>query len=139
MKEDVNVLSKYEKKLDEAFMDVDFEFFDKSVEILDKRSKEVEVYYKDILNKPFDFDKDEDYQFNAENLDYAKNKDELKERWRKSLKYETMARLYNLVEDQEKADEKSDTVTIKSFEELEEEAREKSLSDMMIGFTECRS
>ncbi len=127
LKEDMNILSKYEKKLDEAFMDVDFEFFDKSVEILDKRTKEVENYYKDILNKPFDFDKDEEYEFDAENLDYAKNKDELKERWRKSLKYETMARLYNLVEDQEKASEKSDTVTIKSFAELEEEAREKIL------------
>jgi len=56
-----------------------------------------------------------------------KNKNELEERWRKSLKYETLARLLDLSEEQEKAAEKSDTVIIKSFAELEEEAREKIL------------
>ena len=127
LKEDVDLLSKYKKELDDAFMDVDFEFFDESVRILNIRTEEVEDYYKEILASPFDYDKNEKYEFDAEKLNYAKSKDELKDRWRKSLKYETMTRLYNLSEDQEKAAEKSDTVTIKNFAELEEEARGKIL------------
>ncbi|MEZ5083555.1 MAG: carboxy terminal-processing peptidase, partial [Bacteroidales bacterium] len=67
------------------------------------------------------------YEYDTEKREFAKNKKELKERWRTSLKYETMNRIYQLAEEQEKAAEKSDTVTIKSFTELELEGREKIL------------
>ncbi|MBE9492232.1 MAG: carboxy terminal-processing peptidase, partial [Bacteroidetes bacterium] len=125
LQEDVDKLAEYKKELDDAMREVDFEFLDKSVAILNKRTEEAEDYYTDILGQPFDFDIDEDYEFDADKIEYVKSKQELKERWRKSLKYETLGRLYNLAEEQKEAAEKSDTVTIKDFAQLEEEAREK--------------
>jgi carboxyl-terminal processing protease len=95
-------LAEYKKELDDAMRDVDFEFLDKSVTVLNKRTEEAEDYYTDILNQPFDFDIDEDYEFDADKIEYVKSKQELKERWRKSLKYETLVRLYNLAEEQMK-------------------------------------
>lgn len=127
LKEDIDQLAVYEKKIDDAMRDIDFEFLDKSVELLNTRTLEAKGYYEEILNKPFDFKEDETYEYDADNLDFAKTKAELKERWRKSLKYETMARLYSLAEEQEEEAEKSDTVTIKDFAQLEVEAREKVL------------
>ncbi len=127
LKEDVEKLSKYKAELDDEMKNNDFEFFDFSVSILNKRINESESYYKEALEKPFDFETDEFYEFDPDKKDYAENKIELKERWRKSLKYETLTRLNDLIEEQEKAVEKSDTVQVKSFAELEEEAREKVL------------
>lgn len=127
LQEDVDKLKEYQKELDDAFKEADFEFFDLSNGMLDKRTQKCEVYYKDILDKPFDFSIDETYEFDPDKREFAADIKALKERWRKSLKYETMTRLSDLLEEQEKAAEESDTVEIKTFTELEIEAREKVL------------
>jgi carboxyl-terminal processing protease len=127
LKEDVENLSKYKKELDDAMKDIDFEFLDLSISILDKRTKEVEIYYKEILTAPFDFNKEEFLELDAEKLDFVSNTAEMKERWNELLKYETLTYIYDLDEDQKQAAEKSDTVKIKSFTELEVTAREKVL------------
>ena len=125
LQEDVDQLADYKKELDDAMRDIDFEFLDKSIIVLDKRTLEAKDYYTDILKEPFDFSADEEYQYDADQIDHVKTKQELKERWRKSLKYETMVRLYDLAEEQKDAAEESDTVTIKDFAALEVEARKK--------------
>jgi carboxyl-terminal processing protease len=127
LQEDIEELSKYKKELDNAMNDVNFEFFDLSVSILDKRTKESEAYYKEILSHPFDFTANDKVEIDAKKLDFAKDKNEMKGRWNKLLKYETMNSLYDLDDEQKQASEKSDTVTIKSFAALEEKAREKVL------------
>jgi carboxyl-terminal processing protease len=125
LQEDIEKLSKYKKELDNAMNDVNFEFFDLSVSILDKRTIESEAYCKEILSRPFDFTANDKVEIDAKKLDFAKDKNELKGRWNKLLKYETMNSLYDLDDEQKQASEKSDTVTIKSFTALEEKAREK--------------
>ena len=127
LQEDIEKLSKYKKELDDAMNNVDFEFFDLSVSILDKRTKESEAYFKEIFSHPFDFTVNDKVEIDAKKLDFAKDKNELKDRWNKLLKYETMASLYDLDDEQKQASEKSDTVTIKSFAELEEKAERKSI------------
>jgi carboxyl-terminal processing protease len=124
---DVDELDQYKTTIDEAIKDIDFTFFDESVNILNQRIEEASSYYKDILAKPFDFSLDEFYEYDADKVDFTATKKELKDRWRLLLKYETLARVYDMTEEQEKAAEDSDTVTIKSFAELEIEAREKIL------------
>ena len=127
LQEDIVKLSKYKKELDNAMNNVNFEFFDLSVSILDKRTLESEAYCKEILGHPFDFTVNDKVEIDAKKLDFAKDKNEMKERWNKLLKYETMNSLYDLDDEQKQASEKSDTVTIKSFTVLEEKAREKVL------------
>ncbi|NOX47638.1 MAG: tail-specific protease [Chlorobi bacterium] len=127
LKEDIDKLSKYKTKIDDEFNAVTFEFLDASIKTINQRTNEVQAYYQEILSKPFDFDKEEEFELDSEKKDYAKDKTEMKERWRKSLKYETLNRIDNMLDEQEKAAEKSDTVTIKSFTEIETEAREKIL------------
>ena len=127
LQEDIEKLSKYKKELDNAMNNVNFEFFDLSVSILDKRTIESEAYCKEILSHPFDFTANDKVEIDAKKLDFAKDKNEMKGRWNKLLKYETMNSLYDLDDEQKQASEKSDTVTIKSFTALEEKAREKVL------------
>ena len=103
---DVDELQKFNHSIDDDVNNGTFIFFDKSLEIINKRVDEAKSYYTDILSKPFDFNSDEEVQLDAEKLTYAKNKDALKEEWRKSLKYQTLSRVIELMDNQTKAKEK---------------------------------
>ncbi len=125
--EDIKALEKYKYEIDDQIKKASYEFFELSVQLLEKRIKENEAYYKEILSKPFDFTKDETLELDYKKSVYPAGKDEQKEVWRKALKYDAMTRLASLIETQEKAKEKKDTsVKIKPINELEQEARKKS-------------
>ena len=127
LKKDVDDLSRYKKDIDDQVLAASFKFFDASVSIIDQRIKEAEKYYKDILSEPFNFSVNETFQFDTKKLDYAASEAALKDRWRLTLKYETLANLVDKIEEQEKAAEKSDTVTLKSFADIEKDSRDKML------------
>jgi carboxyl-terminal processing protease len=127
LQSDVDDLKKYERSIDEDFNSGRFTFFDKSVEIINNRVTEAEVYYKDILSRPMEFTKDETVQLDPEKLSYSKNKEELWEAWRKSLKFQVLSRMVEMMDSQEKAKAKSDTVKVKTPAELEVDARKKVL------------
>ncbi|MCE9540810.1 MAG: carboxy terminal-processing peptidase [Bacteroidetes bacterium] len=127
VKDDITELKKFEHSIDEDINSGRFTFFDRSVELINKRIDESQAYYKEILDNPFDFSTDETLELDAEKINFTKNKDALKEEWRKYLKYQTLSRLAEMMDSQEKAKEKSDTVKIKSKEELEISARKKVL------------
>ena len=127
LKEDVEKLQKYHHKIDDQLKEKSYEFFNLSVEIINKRIDEAKEYYKAILDKPFDFTKNESIELDGDKKEYANDMAELKENWRKALKYQTMTRLIDIMKEQEKALEKSDTVQEKSYDQLEKEARAKIL------------
>ncbi len=127
LQSDVDELKKYDRSIDDDINNARFNFFDKSYDMINQRVDEAKEYYKDILTQPFDFTKDENLQLDPEKLSFCKTKEELKEAWRKTLKYQTLAKMYDLKESQDKAKEKSDTVQIKTLAELEIEARKKIL------------
>lgn len=127
IQDDLIELKKFEHLIDEDINTGKFTFFDKSIELIDKRIDESQEYYKEILDHPFDFTLEENLELDAEKVNYAINQAELKEDWRKYLKYQTLSRMSEMMDSQEKAKEKSDTVKIKSLVELEIEARKKVL------------
>jgi carboxyl-terminal processing protease len=125
LKEDVEKLSAYRAEIDDELRMQRSAFFNLSYNLISQRTKEAESYYKEILEKPFDFSKEEDIQLDDEKNEWSETKDALKDSWRKALKYQVMLDIYNRMESQEKAKEKNDTVTLKSFDELEKLARDK--------------
>jgi len=127
LQSDVDELKKLNHSIDDDISAGHFGFFDKSYNIITKRVDEAQAYYKEILSQPFDFSKDEEIELDEEKLNFAKNPAELKEAWRKSLKYQVLARMVEMSDSQDKAKEKSDTVKLKSKETLEADARKKVL------------
>lgn len=124
--EDITKLKKYETEIDDEVKGGSYKFFDLSHQLVESRIKEVEGYYKDILSKPFDFELHEAVELDGDKLNFAKDNKELKENWRKYLKYQTLIKLDELLDAQERAKEKKDTVVkIKTYAILEQEAREK--------------
>lgn len=123
LKQDVAALQEYEQQLDDQIKATSYKFFDLSYDILQQRFKEAQAYYESILAEPFDFEKEESLELDAEKRDFATTREELEDHWRKLLKYQVMTRIHEMEERQEKALAENDTVTEKTFEQMEEKAR----------------
>tara|TARA_B100000242_G_scaffold60086_1_gene35880 strand:- start:2609 stop:4705 length:2097 start_codon:yes stop_codon:yes gene_type:complete len=90
LKSDLKNFEKYKYKLDDQIKNYDLTFFNLVYETLKLRSNEVQSYYREILAKPFDFKSKEELNLDFENKDFSKNKSEIKQRWRKQLKFSTL-------------------------------------------------
>jgi carboxyl-terminal processing protease len=126
--EDIDKLNKYRNLIDDQLKSRNAEFFEISVQLIEKRIDEAEQYYQEILASPFDFTKKEEIQLDDEKNEFAKNTTELRDSWRKALKYQTLLEINTKMDIQEQALEDNDTtVEQRSFAELEEAARKKVL------------
>ena len=126
-KSDVKQLDKFEKEIDDEIKNGTYNLFNASLKLVNKQTTLTEQFFEDILAQPFDFNINEEVDFDEE-IPYAKNDKELKDRWRKYLKYSVLTKLYTDQLAQEKAEEKSDTVfTPKPFDTLEYNARKSVL------------
>ena len=146
LKSDVQDLKAYQTKIDDETQEGTYEFFNRSLQLIDERTKMVQGFYREILSKPFDFTVDETVEF-GEKMDYSKSEKDLKDRWRKYLKYNVMTRLASSLDVNDQAqsaqtemppgtedtenvmdvveEEKADIseAGTKTFAELEEDAR----------------
>ncbi len=130
LKEDIEKLEKFRFKLDEEIKGSKFDFFDLSVSIINQRVKETESIYMELLDKPFDFEKNEMFETDPEKMDFPKNEKERTERWRQLLKYQTMVKLSDLLTIQENAiKDKDTTYKVLEFKELEIKSRESLKTD----------
>jgi carboxyl-terminal processing protease len=126
--DDVDALSKYRKQIDDEVNNGTFEFFELSYSLISKRIKEKEQWSKELLEKPMDYSIDEEYESDGEKIKYATSETELKNEWRKWLKYQVVARIDEALTAQEKADSVGAKPTVKkSFDSLEVDARRKTL------------
>ncbi|WP_179022093.1 carboxy terminal-processing peptidase [Winogradskyella forsetii] len=133
---DIKEFEAYKNNIDDQIKAYDVSFFNLTHERLLQRIAESKTIYSDILDKPFDFSKEEDYNADYEKLTYVTNKQEMKERWRQQLKFSTIANYDDAIAQQfsEKEDaEKSNTIEKKSKKKIESEARlmtKKSLDEL---------
>lgn len=158
---DIDEFAKYETHIDDQILNRDLSFFDLTYNRLMKRIEESKKYYKEILDKPFDYKTNEEHNTDYEHLPYAKNSDELRERWFKQIKLSTLSSLTNKLEIQEgkkvtdnedgifgdgespttpemkkKQEQEKKAIEKKPFDVLEKETRESQLKslDEYFGF-----
>ncbi|MFT5723039.1 MAG: carboxyl-terminal processing protease [Bacteroidia bacterium] len=120
---DIKQLEVDRLKIDDQTIAGSYVFFDNSLVLLNNRIEECQDYYRGILETPFVFTENETVEF-GEDLPYAANQAEMKERWRKYLKYNVMTRVATAlsIENAKKADS-TNTDEIKSFEMIEKDTR----------------
>ena len=87
---DIRQFEKYRFKLDDQLKDQDLTFFNLVYETSRTRIKEVKDYYDEIMKNNFNFSYNEDIDLDFENKSFARNRNEIKNRWRKQLKYSTL-------------------------------------------------
>lgn len=121
---DVDQLKPYELQLDDQAHAGTFEFFDRSVSLLETSLAKTQGWYREILAKPIDFSKNESFETDGDKLSWAKDDAELRSRWEKWMKYEVLSRVNDELNTQEKPEYVGEK---KSFETLEAEMRKKVL------------
>ena len=127
LQSDIDELNYFKTTIDDEIINGTSVFFDKSIELLEQRTELTEQFFEEILNNPMDFSKDEMVDF-GEEIPYTISEKELKDRWRKYLKYSVLTRLYSDYKAQEKSLENKDTTFIpKSMDSLQTIARKSVL------------
>jgi carboxyl-terminal processing protease len=150
---DIHALEQFRLSVDDEIRVGSYEFFNLSTSLMDAAIEKTESYYKEILAAPFDFETMEIIELDGEQKDWAADDEELREYWRKYLKYEVLRKLHSSLDKQQKASEEKakgaetkdnpeeengeeneeedddDDILTKTFEELEQKAREDVLED----------
>jgi len=131
-KEDVRQMEVYKRQIDDHIRNSTHQLYDLAVNIMDRRILEVQGYYREILSQPFDFTINETWEADQDKRDWPANSVELKEIWRKILKYEVLAQTVNTMRTQEK---ETDPEKIKTQETIESDVRQrvlKSFNDVFM-------
>jgi len=123
LQSDLDGFKKFEGKIDDEIHGAELISFFTINEVYLKRLNEVSVLYTGILAKPFDFSKDESVMLDREKLNSPKTEEERTDIWRKRLKYLTLSKYTDLLDDKEKNKEKAD-FKVKADTTLEREARD---------------
>lgn len=130
LQSDIDEFSKYKLALDDLMLSSDLSFFDLTYNRLMQRMKESKSIYKDVLSKPIDFNVEEVINTNFDSIPYAKTPEELKGRWRLQLKYALAGSIYTTQKIEEDKKAKDETYMVKTFAEIEKDAREKSIKNL---------
>ncbi len=139
LQSDIDEFAKFQTLLDDQIKNKDLSFFNLTYERLIKRIDESKLFYKDILDKPFDYSVVEDFNTDYEKLPYAQSAADLKEKWRKQIKLSTLSALTDKLKMQEDlkngvVDPKKPAaqveVATKTYTDLEKETRESSLKSL---------
>lgn len=128
LQSDIDGLNKYKTLLDDEFKGQKITFFNESYPLFQTRIQEAKSYYKEILAKPIDFNVKESIDTDYEKQPWAKNKEELKERWRKQLKLNVLSSIEDKIKLQE--NDSLSKEPKKDFAALEKEARETTLKSL---------
>lgn len=98
LESDVKEFEKYRFMIDDEIKNTDITFFNVVYQRLMVRMEEAKEIYKEVLSEPFDYTTDETINIDYDKQEFASNKKQLKERWRKQLKYNTLTVFQDKIE-----------------------------------------
>ncbi|MFL2607164.1 MAG: carboxy terminal-processing peptidase [Flavobacteriaceae bacterium] len=121
---DIDTLSKYKYEIDDSFNQPNLEFFNLAYEILIQRIDESKQISQEVLSKPFDFQLEETFNFDIEELQYVNSRIDLVERWRKLMKVYLIENYHDEIKEDERTFKKDSTFKLRSYSKIEIETRE---------------
>ncbi len=123
---DIAEFEKYKYQIDDEIKNTDITFFNVVYERLMERMGDAKGIYKEVLETPFDYSENESISIKYDEEPFAANRKELKERWRKQLKYATLgtydSKISHMENDEIESTDEHDH-TAHSQKEAEEESR----------------
>tara|TARA_R110000765_G_scaffold32685_5_gene75602 strand:- start:3002 stop:5107 length:2106 start_codon:yes stop_codon:yes gene_type:complete len=123
---DIAEFEKYKYQIDDEIKNTDITFFNIVYERLMQRMGDAKDIYKEVLETPFDYSENESISIKYDEEPFAADREELKERWRKQLKYATLGTYDSKISHMENKEIESTDEhdhNAHSLEEAEEESR----------------
>ena len=99
-------LRQFQTQIDNQLKGGSHEFLDATSELLAGRMVELQSLYRQILAKPFDFTVAETWETDPDKATYAPTVAAQREQWRKQLKYQTLAQLSELMDEETRKKDK---------------------------------
>ena len=128
--EDIRDFEQYKFQIDDQIKNTDISFFNLVHERYIQRMDEVKVLIREILAEPFDYTVEESINSDYDKRPFTSSRGELKERWRKQLKFWTLNTFDSRLKDEiEKKKEDPSYVSL-SMEEVEKESRDATLKTL---------
>ncbi len=87
LESDISEFEQYKFQIDDQIKNTDISFFNVVHERLMLRMREARNMYGELLEEPFDFSVEESIDIDYDEQTYAASPEDLRERWRKQLKY----------------------------------------------------
>ena len=134
LQSDIDNFTKYRYRIDDLIKNSDISFFDLTIEKLFQRTNQVNSFYRELLEKPFDFSKEEFINLDFDNLPYSRTLNDLKKRWRMRFKLSALQIYYDKKQEENDKKGKDSMYQIKSDIALEIEARESVIENVDIFF-----
>ena len=134
LQSDIDNFTKYRYRIDDLIKNSDISFFDLTIEKLFQRTNQVNSFYRELLEKPFDFSKQEFINLDFDNLPYSRTLNDLKKRWRMRFKLSALQIYYDKKQEENDKKGKDSMYQIKSDLALEREARESVIENVDIFF-----
>lgn len=111
LREDVQMLGAYKTYIDNEIRRGNIHLPLYSARIMEKRIPALAAMVQELLQKPFDYERDETLETDRDKLDFCTTQEELRERWRKTLKYQTANVYLDLKDEQAQLVKKPDSAT----------------------------
>ncbi len=125
--EDVQALMAYNDLLDDALRTSDLTFFNLSQNIWQKRFKESQALYKDILASPLDYRSERAFETDSEKRPFPADAQAMRQYWTDYLTFRVLSRLYDRSLAADSAGQAKFNLGDAGFAEEEKKAREKEL------------
>ena len=121
---DIEALKKYDTRIDnEIHGDAEVESFFAVNDLYLKRRNEISLLYISLLSKPFDFTVNETIVTDPKKTSFPRNEAQRTDMWRKRIKFMTLGKYSELLQDRIKNKEKKD-YKYKADSSLERESRD---------------
>lgn len=114
-KSDFKEFEKYKTEIDDQLKAFDITFFNVVHNRMMQRIEESKAIYKEVLSTPFDYSIDETFDTDYDKIDFVSNKAEMKERWRKQLKFSTLSNYDDIYQQEQQAKKKNPSYTMKQL------------------------
>ncbi|MDB5234371.1 MAG: tail-specific protease [Hymenobacter sp.] len=103
---EVAQLRKFQTQIDDELKLGSHEFLDATSVLLARRTVEIQSLYRELLAKPFDFTVQENWETDPTKASFPADKAAQREQWRKLLKYQTLAQLSELMDEEARKKDK---------------------------------
>lgn len=117
LQSDIDQLKQYSLKIDNEINQGVIELPAIAAKIMDQRVLEVQNFVRALLKEKIDFTKEEKIETDNDKLSYCRDLPELRERWRKIIKYQLLGRYLSLLEEQKKIETSGDKINQKIMAE----------------------
>jgi carboxyl-terminal processing protease len=103
---EVAQLRQFQNDIDDEVKRGTHEFLDASSQLITRRQQEIQGLYRELLAQPFDFSVVETWESDPDKATYAATPAAQREAWRKQLKYQSLAQLSELMDEEARKKDK---------------------------------